>query len=234
MIVSPTGALPTNRRRPDMSEVIPLGREFYAHEKLLISPAWRGFHLITGNPSVVTSAGCSGTGVIAELSRLVWRENQSWGVVPHSMWLKKALDAAIALTGNEPWRVYALSPKEVEEALLRGEHIDDIRGFANRHEPWQPFETLTDMETANEHGATDESRDLYAKPAEATVWQRVDGWTVQRQDDLTWRAVPPEPGSCIGVPDDHFRTIHQSNGDEIVFLTPSGAMETVDSVRPWK
>lgn len=202
--------------------------------KLLVASHWRGFHMITGSPSVTTSEmGSSSTHVVVEVSRLVWADD-SWTMKPHPrLWMKAALDKAIALTGAEPWRVYELSARSVEESLRRGIHIDDIRGFKNRLEPWQPFVNLADLKRAHDLG-TDAPRDLYASPAAAEVWGRVDGWKVERQVDLTWRGVPCEPDSCVGVSPNHFRTIHHDNGDEMIFETANAAMAAVDQHRRWE
>jgi hypothetical protein len=190
-----------------------------------VSSAKRGFLAVSDMPMCVTASGSSANHVIVAVKR-VYRENGRWFYDnperQGEWWLYNAWKEAIALTGGEPWRVYELDAEEVAGRLDAGEFTDDVRGFENRCEPWQPV-------TIDADGGVDG----YATIAASRIWERVDGWRVVKRADGRWIA----DGSRCNADDSilrhgspyHFDPLPDMAEDEVWF-----AMMAVDKDRPWE
>jgi hypothetical protein len=193
-------------------------------KKVYVSSCWRGFWAISDNPSCVTNvSGSSANFTIIAVKRVCWEDGR-WVYAtpgrPGQWWLKKAWDEAVALTGNEPWRVYELSAERVAKLLDEGNSIDDIRGFSNRHEPWQPIA----VDAAGEKIG-------YERPIGAKVWERADGWRVVQDSDGQWVAIGSRCNahkSILRHSPHHFDPL-----PETVFSHFAEAMALVDGHRPW-
>jgi hypothetical protein len=189
-----------------------------------VSSCRPGFWAVSDNPVVVTNAyGSSANHTMIAIKR-VCRENGHWVYVlpdrPGQWWVKKAWDEALALKGAEPWRVYELDAGQVAEQLDSGVFTDDIRGFRNRLEMWQPII----IDQVGDQAA-------YATPAEAEVWERRDGWRVIRAEDGQWT---PEGSRCNAARSTlRFSPHHFDPIPGIAASTAEEAMLVVDEKRPW-
>jgi hypothetical protein len=193
-------------------------------KRVYVSSCRRGFLAVSDQPMCVTEAsGGSGNSTIIAVKR-VYREGGKWVYekpdLPGQWWLKSAWKEAVALTGGQPWRVYELDAAEVAERLDSGEFADDIRGFKNRCEPWQPIRVDENGDTAGP-----------AESSSATVWERMDGWRVVADGNGRW---VPDGSKC-----DACRSILKESPnhfDPIPDFT-TGILEeafaTVDANRPW-
>lgn len=189
-----------------------------------VTSARRGFMAVSDRPMCVTSAsGGSGNGTIIAVKR-VYREDGRWVYdnPEHygQWWLRSAWLEALALTGKEPWRIYRLDAADVARDLDSGVFTDDIRGFRNRCEPWQPV-------TVGKDGQIDGTTTIAA----ARVWARVDGWRVVQECDGRWRA---DEAHCNA--DRSILLCSKSHFDELPGIHDSAveAISLVEAERPWK
>lgn len=192
--------------------------------KVYVSSARRGFMAVADWPMCIDSLhGSSGSHIVIGIKRVARREGAwHWEDVDSApqLWLRKAWDGAVGLQGDEPWRVYELDAAEVAARLDAGEHVDDVRGFESRLEPWQPIRT----DALGSVVSTVPS-------AEAEQWERTDGWRVVFIDGV-WR---PDGTRCNADPGileyspDHFIEFSSAEG----FPAAVKAMEAVDMGRPW-
>ncbi len=194
-------------------------------KKVYVTSAKRGFLAVSDMPMCVTSvSGSSGNDVILAVKR-VYREDGRWlygnPEVAGEWWLRKAWRDAIRLTGAEPWRVYELDAAEIAARLDAGEFTDDVRGFRNRGEPWQPV-------TVDPAGAVDG----YTTIGAARIWERTDGWRVVRGDDGNWRADGTHCNADRGIL--KYSRQHFDPMPECVLSEAAAAIAVVDDHRPWK
>jgi hypothetical protein len=194
-------------------------------KKVYVTSAKRGFLAVSDQPMCVTSSGCSGNDVILAVKH-VCRENGRWVYcnpeIGGEWWLRKAWRDAIALTGPEPWRVYELDAAEIAARLDAGEFTDDVRGFRNRGEPWQPIE----VDAAGDHTG-------FTTIANARVWERTDGWRVTAREDGLWTADESRCNadrSVLKYSPHHFDPLVAFEAEH----RAEDAMRLVDANRPWK
>lgn len=182
-----------------------------------------GFLAIADDPMCVTTeSGSSSNHIIISVKRVI-RDNGEWVYArpdtSGEWWMKKAWDQALALTGAEPWRVYRLDADEVARLLDAGEFTDDVRGFSNRGEPWQPI-------SVNAEG----QRLSYEHPTKAAVWERRDGWRVVLADGA-WVADGSRCNaarSTLLQSPRHFDPI-----EDLTCVTHIEAISAVDEQRPF-
>jgi hypothetical protein len=194
-------------------------------KKVYVSSCRRGFLAVSDQPMCVTSAsGSSGNSTIIAIKR-VYRDDGRWVYANPDhygqWWLKTAWKEAVSLKGSEPWRVYELDAAEIAARLDAGEFTDDIRGFRNRCEPWQPV-------TLDADGAVSD----YTAIAAAEVWERTDGWRVVRGHDGNWKAAETRCNadrSILKYSRNHFDPL-----PECVLSKAAEAIALVDDRRPWK
>lgn len=191
-------------------------------QHVYVSSARRGFMAVADMPMCVDNcSGSSGNHVIVGIKQ-VERFDGEWRYAapdaPPQYWLRKAWEEAIALSGAEPWRVYRLDASQVAAHLDAGAFVDDIRGFANRLEPWQPIKL-------DANGDMDGNE----QPAIAAAWERVDGWRAIRQDG-GWAA----DGSRCNA-DESTLEFSPRHFDPLpgTWASVREAIGAVDAQRPW-
>lgn len=190
-----------------------------------VSSARRGFLAVVDRPFCVDSPfGMSSDNLLLSVKRVVWRDGTWQEAEPAAtaqLWLRRAWEDAVALCGDEPWRIYELDSEAVAAQLEEGRHTDDIRGFDHRCEPWQPMKV-------------DGNGDFtaHADPSTAMAWERTDGWRVTLRNG-SWR---PDGTHCnaeetiLKYSPDHFLEF----GSDIEFSNANEAMSAVDLGRPWE
>lgn len=204
-------------------------------EHVYVASHMRGILVISDNPMVNTMCQGASSNHILVMTKRVIRKDGRWVYEDltsiGTIWLKKAFDEAVALTGGEPWRIYKLDAVKVAEALDNGVFVDTVRGFESRHEKWQPIRPTKAGETVSEsHWDLPEGM-IYADRAdEATMWLRVDGWKVV-QDGDGWRGDETGCNACettVKYSPDHFTPLPQ------VKPTYEEAIAWVERFRPWE
>lgn len=143
---------------------------------IIVSSSWPGLwaqcHLLFGDDNIRLHG-----------LRQVIRVNGEWQYRGNIRYIRDSkFNENMALTGNEPWRLYSISDLDgIAEALDRGIHIDAIRGFSQHHERWQCYRV-----DSYEGGRELTAEDFVDQMDEACVWERVDGWRVCVNNEGKW------------------------------------------------
>ncbi|MNU63889.1 hypothetical protein D3C71_531540 [compost metagenome] len=193
--------------------------------RVYVSSCKRGILAVADQPMCVTHAsGSSGNSTIICIKRVV-REDGQWVYAnpgaSGEWWLQSAWKEALSLVGAEPWRVYQLDAAETAARLDGGEFTDDVRGFRNRGEPWQPVTLDGDGAVAG-----------YTTIAAAEIWERTDGWRVVRGHEGGWKADGSHCNADRGIlkySGQHFDPL-----PECVLSEAAESIALVDHHRPWK
>ena len=195
-------------------------------DKVYVSSARRGFYRVTYES---LTSGCPSHGSypgLALVYAVKYYDSGEWSDVDGKpqYWIYRDWQAHLDLTGGEPWRWYELDAGEVEAALERGAHIDDVRGFKTRCEPWQPGKFVYQNDKGQNSSVT-------CRPTEADFWERSDGWRVVKiNDEIGWEAVGNwcnADRSVLKTSPHHFEPVND------IYPTAAEMMVRLDNIRPW-